>query len=1349
MNDFSAGPRLSDSPAGDPRRQAVASLRGYAYQLYASALAWLSLKAGQSLFLEVAEDYAVVADQALKGVQVKDTAASGSITINNPDVLEALNSYVDLVQRNPDMRVSFRFLTTANLGRERDVSERIDGIGVLDYWRRAAAGSDVTPLRKALLAASITGPVRDFIEARDSAQLREDLLKPIHWDCHQESLEDISAQLEGSLIEFASERLQLSLADCNGLSQVVLGEVLTAIVRPGSLRKLALVDLLRVCEEHGKTSISNSVLARLTLAANLPNGRSQGLLDAAAFLEATEGFAFPSNLSPRKVLVDAALRYLHQDQLVLLVGSTGLGKTLVARLVALDHGGQWLVLDLRDVPAAESCRRLDAALAQIARSNFAGVIIDDANELESPGVAHRVARFVRAVRRQDGVCVLTCYRNPSNAVADRFGLSPLPVLAVERLTLEEVVELVRAAGGPPERVGQLTYWLSRRGHPQLVQALISNARRRGWTTMEQAGAEVVETLQEDLRFEQRQLQRVLVDQFDAATRTLLYRMSLLHGRFDRSLAMQMADVDPPIALAGEGLEQLVGPWIEDLGAGQLRVSPLVDRAGEEKLSAREQVAVHHRAAMVVGEGNAFGIDRVDALYKHALKGYANSILIKIALAVMAAGVQHAGELVYWMPALSGEPLDRPIYPSDLHTSKYLRFAQVLLLAETDEPARRLGAWTALRNEIGSSSEGGEPFMFEYLVLSKALISMGLARIFSDPVNLLERHHDLTSSSGRLMSLMSGFEDKSLQGGRSVVTSSIFFATQALGVGTIERQRQLFLALGRLGAEAREKYLKSPNDSQEGMQAMVNAGWLAEVKAGTLAWSRAAETFLEVAELAAAWGHRDLALYFHVARCVMLDEYGQQPEQAAIALDDAEALLGSDVILSRGRAKLHFRSGRFSDSLNLAEGSVTDLAKLDALERAFLCREAAISAANLDDWPKCREWLGVALQTSGSLLSERLRPMYIGLKADFAIAAYQAGDHQQAIQVFAEVLTLVKAIEDDTSTRAIYCHRVVHHVLLWMYSQTSGKRPGLEVHGAPPVMQAGMCSNPEPSEAIRDQPKGSPITAWHLLSTVESRYLGCKAARIALDSRLNGLAYPSLEFMTRPRFLEHSIIRLNVEEFVESISPWIDVCAYLYLRNEEMMANSPANPTAVDMPVASESEWQDERLAKHVRDAVLAFCIQAAMLGRESALVDLQAALSESRASGVANSLLSQILLGEEALPDESRDKDICSTIRLVLQGEHLSHEQLFAVTLRLLETVYESTFRHGLKDSLVAWGTRRWRTAINVRFGFKAPNVYIRAINDALQLEGLGRLSAVLLAAEPALNLRITDGLRQWLAKVS
>lgn len=67
-------------PPEERGRQAANALRGYIYQIYQSLLAWIDLSPSETLYLEVAEDYAVVARDALTAVQVKDTASSGSIT---------------------------------------------------------------------------------------------------------------------------------------------------------------------------------------------------------------------------------------------------------------------------------------------------------------------------------------------------------------------------------------------------------------------------------------------------------------------------------------------------------------------------------------------------------------------------------------------------------------------------------------------------------------------------------------------------------------------------------------------------------------------------------------------------------------------------------------------------------------------------------------------------------------------------------------------------------------------------------------------------------------------------------------------------------------------------------------------------------------------------------------------------------------------------------------------------------------------------------------------------------------------------------------------------------------------
>lgn len=82
------------TPIGDTAREAIDSLRGYVYQVYQSALAWTELNDDEFLFLEVAEDYAVAAKDALQAVQVKETP--GRVTINSDDIVASIDSFVEL-----------------------------------------------------------------------------------------------------------------------------------------------------------------------------------------------------------------------------------------------------------------------------------------------------------------------------------------------------------------------------------------------------------------------------------------------------------------------------------------------------------------------------------------------------------------------------------------------------------------------------------------------------------------------------------------------------------------------------------------------------------------------------------------------------------------------------------------------------------------------------------------------------------------------------------------------------------------------------------------------------------------------------------------------------------------------------------------------------------------------------------------------------------------------------------------------------------------------------------------------------------------------------------------------------
>lgn len=197
-----------------------------------------------------------------------------------------------------------------------------------------------------------------------------------------------------------------------------------------------------------------------------------------------------------------------------------------------------------------------------------------------------------------------------------------------------------------------------------------------------------------------------------------------------------------------------------------------------------------------------------------------------------------------------------------------------------------------------------------------------------------------------------------------------------------------------------------------------------------------------------------------------------------------------------------------------------------------------------------------------------------------------------------------------------------------------------------------------------------------------------------------------------------------------------------------MANSPAFPKEGEIPGPSSAQLDDERILGHAQDAVQSFAVNAAICGRIDALWSLRAALTNMPLPGDCLAMLDRMILPDGNLPERTKADYICSAVRSVLGGGVLSHEQLFSVTLRLVQALDGSNFRHAMEDLMALWVKRQWRTALEARFAFKTPNIFVSAIAAALELDGLSGISAVLLAAEPALNVRLALDFRQWLRGV-
>lgn len=812
---FNAGPRLTAPPMGDPSREAVGSLRGYAYQLYTSALAWIDLQKQEELYLEVAEDYAVAAQDALKAVQVKDTGPS-TITINSEGVQEALDAFVDLVERNPQTNVFVHYLSTSPIGQERSVADRAGGKPTLEYWRSAAAAADVAPLRKVLLASGLSERVERFINVRDDEELRNTFLKRLQWDCGQPDLRAVQDTLTARLARYCSEELEFYTDDGEDLVGILLMHVLDTIVH-SKPRRLDAFSLRKLLENATTVRVPrNTATAILQQAANSLTGLKNERVAGPIVLATEIDLPLPEILTRRPSLLNEVIDRLRIHGAAIVTGSSGRGKTLIARLASRELSNDIRIVDLRNSSPSESIIQLRQAARELPETRPRAVLLDDLNEIDDPSVSDALARLLSMIRRTDAVCIITAYNEPSGRALVQAGLDQAVCLTVPDLSTDEVKEMV-VAGGGDAKWAQTLYLAGGFGHPQLVNALISGLRARAWPEDELKRLREFER-SDDVEAERVAARRQLVAALPDDAKTLLYRVSLTIGRFDRPIALTLAELQPPIPAPGEQLDLLIGPWIEPYAQQEYRVSPLVANAGAETLGLSAQLSVNRAIAEAYTAGSVFDILKANEAFLHALRGKSRSALLKLAIGILTAKKSVRKDLADWITGIRLHRTDRPIFAEDARVSVLLRIAQLVLRA----PARNRGtvaeSWQALQREVAQAASTHPEL--ETSAIGKALSDTSLSALLPDWVGLILRFDALAGKEFDF-----GSVDQPIGGIKTPTVCGILFLLQASGIDSVLELKAVFDRLDSLSAERRAALLVNVAELPSDFSVIVNHAWL--------------------------------------------------------------------------------------------------------------------------------------------------------------------------------------------------------------------------------------------------------------------------------------------------------------------------------------------------------------------------------------------------------------------------------------------------------------------------------------------------------------------------------------------
>lgn len=1336
-------------PKGDEARQAVESLRGYAYQVTAAALAWVDLDEKGKLFLEVAEDYAVIASNDLHAVQVKDTKTSESATLNNENIREAIASFVSLVAGNPHHEVTLRYFTTASIGTEKAIADRPNGEAGLVYWRRAAAASDVSPIRAHLMSDKFPEAVHEFVRARDDEALRRDVLRRIHWDCGNPDINSLRQELEERLVVLGRDKFNLPAPEAVQLADILIYQALQrSIQKSPAQRVMTRADLYNTIDRaKGRFVPLTSLSAMQTLASAV--AQMVPGADASMQLAISEpGWIVRSETLPNRagmvsrVAVETKIQEaLRRDGASFIVGASGLGKSSLADVVAATVIDTFVIADFRDAGPDDVRTRLDELFRRVV--GFAGkvVILEDLNQLDDPLVTRSLLRCVEALRRRDCTMIVTCYRDPSAKTLRNLNLGADCVIQCPYFTQEESAALVQLHGGDPDVWGRVAHVAGAFGHPQLVLAFVDGASARGWPDEELFEVVGNGLSSGDVEAERETARRTLMGTLPENARALLYRLSLTIGRFDRPLALVVANVPPEIRLGGEHLDALIGPWIETIGSGAYRVSPLATRSGHNMIQAQERTTIHRAIADHYMSDRVIDGGRADVIMAHAIAGKNEPVLIKLSLVILTRDRDILAHLASSLPTFLMLGPKGPIYPDSPQASAFLRLAQFKLLAESTETGKIAACADALFSEVQAVPTSPMRGSFLALVYGTVLGTMSIANHLNSWLERLEEFHRLTDATELIQSIKERYERGHE---KHPDTFGTLFAIGAQGLSTVARLESLIDQLDALTPERRNQYLSVLSIDSSDFSTFISGPWVAERPADPNQAMELAERYQRMATRTLSWSVRPITVQCWIARSVMFDEYADQREQALAVLDEAEQVLGEDIALTRARAKIYYRAQDHATALQLSKKVADQIGLDNHVERAFALREAAISAAKVGDWPLAWSWFLESKEAADKCKISDMGVMAIGLTADAAIAAVHMGRMDDALRGFAEALNALPNIDPDSSLRAAHCHRLVRHSLLWMLSNLGLRE--IIIEGAPPFMTPGVCSNPEPSEKVKSSPLGPLDFAWYLLAEAEILSGQDVGIARALPSQLAGGRILPSEIGLRGKVLEKAIVDSDLNRFVANVWPFVEAMAAAAANKQLIRASADQfNFPRGEIPILP-NDPTDPGAGAIVVDAVFSYAIYSVCKGKDPGLDHIMAALQVAIGNPFPGMERLSLPPGTDmaAMP-RSLDEALLRTLRHFKKEASLPSPPVYCMTaIWFHEWAKSSNFKPQLIVGTARWQRETWTRIVQVEtFKLSMPRITVPPIEQALSLErnNIAFLARLILATATATEVPLVGQL--------
>lgn len=1343
---------ITPVPKGDKAREAIDALSGYVYQIYQSALAWIELEPQEFLFLEVAEDYAVVAADALNAVQVKETGHN--VTINSDDIVASIDSFVNLRQNNPELRVSLRHLTTSRIRKEKSEEHRIGDTPTLVAWRKLAKTGDLAPLRKILEASKLSKQTKDYIRELNDIEFREEFLKRIYFDCGALDSKFLVRQLRSKLLKLVMEH--------GGVSSQVdgcLSSILMTLLHKATQKTDRFVDR-NMLEEllEGATQIPvnraqfelQNELVNKALAASVPQVTSL-IATRLAEPRPIDEVPFPAAIAKRTIQIDNIVSSLTQHGVSWIFGAAGVGKTMGAKIAARRLGGNWASINLRGLNAEQVNAVLSGALDTLTKQEIDGLLVDD---LECPFEPHLVDILLYLQAICDRADMLLLFISPRQPSPDFLFSANLPASIEQKLeefSEQDIGEILAGLGVHNANWAKYIHAVSGGGHPQLAIAAIQSMQNSGWDTNEfrtltslLGGNAAVEQVRARTR-------ERLLNELPEGGRRLLERLSLKSGDFRRSFVLDMAQVAPALPDSGIVFDRLIGSWVDQQERDRFALSPLLANFAVNTLTDEQKRELNFEIANSLVKGRSLDPIEANSALLAALTGKNTQVIVRLCMAVLGADHNSLKMIAPHLMMFTLMRTDVFAYEDDPVVSQMFRGAQLVLVCQEQTTRKKV---TEILDRFEAESDRVENEVVRapmaFLVYTKLLLSepkFGALPTFWDLVCKLDgfiENQDKHLPPGLLGEPFAREID-------GIPVVGFMFVNQARQIKLINELLSTFEFLNSCGQELRQKLLKPYSNPDFNVDMLVAGAWLSEHDSNTIDPASHSDVFARLEEFAKSWGHIDLAVCCRKYRAIIVDEYGGDKDQALAVLDEGLELYGeTNSELVRAKARVLYRAEDHQGSLELSKALIDSDTPLSETEKAFLGRDAAISAEKQGDYETARRYYLYGSKAAGNCSIQSMVPMRVGLMADAALASWHAGDRETCLRDFVAVLHELNDIDPKSSLRAAHCHAVCRHVLSWLDQDATGKKR-LLADGEETKIYPGVVSNPEPHSKIGERYITPIEMAWYVLATVENNSFLNVGITQNLETFLPKGPVFEGQFLLTSSKMRKAFTLLDAELFVTALRETVAEFAYLKEHGDYKNSFDIKNVTYGSLPVPTLE--QQVGISDLTEQFVLCFvskCIFAESVAGLDHLVD---ALEKGQGFKVRKELLNS-LQGRGSTTDYNTSVAALLAIHrcAIEKKETLSPAQVFELAFKALQIGGSTNNIHVMAKTAFEWLHAKWIFIWDhQRFQLRCPAFHEKSITQARISEGdswIDKVIDLLQAILPAMGFENESQLSRMLSEI-